>query len=43
MLEQLDPDADGKINVSDLSRLIVEMEMRDVREESTAPKQASHG
>jgi len=43
MLEQLDPDADGKINVSDLSRLIVEIEMRDVREESPAPKQTSHG
>jgi hypothetical protein len=38
VLEQLDPDSDGKIQLSDLRHLIFEMELRDV-EDSIIKKQ----
>jgi len=43
VLDKLDPDADGQINVSDLRSLVLKMEMRDdLPQKGDPPKQATH-
>jgi len=43
VLEQLDPDSDGKIQLSDLRTLMFEMELRDVEDDLIRKQQAEAG